>query len=56
MLSSYISAVIKKGLRFIRENNKNDDKEDLLSQIKACNPTFSRFSFYRFIPGAQYDE
>lgn len=37
VLSSYISSVIKKGLRFIRENNKNDDKESLLSQIKACN-------------------
>jgi hypothetical protein len=29
--------VIKKALRFIRENNKKDDKEALLSQIKACN-------------------
>jgi hypothetical protein len=37
VLSSYISSVIKKALRFIRENNKKDDKEALLSQIKACN-------------------
>jgi superfamily II DNA or RNA helicase len=37
VLSAYISSVIKKALRFIRENNKKDDKEALLSQIKACN-------------------
>lgn len=37
VLSSYISSVIKKGLRFIQENTKNDDREALLSQIKACN-------------------
>jgi superfamily II DNA or RNA helicase len=37
VLSSYISSVIKKALRFIRENNKKDDKEALLSQIEACN-------------------
>lgn len=36
-LSSYISSVVKKCLRFIRENNKHNDKEALLSQIKACN-------------------
>jgi hypothetical protein len=28
---------VKKALRFIRENNKQNDKEALLSQIKACN-------------------
>jgi superfamily II DNA or RNA helicase len=38
VLSNYISLVIKKSLRFIRENYKSDDKEEaLLSQIKACN-------------------
>ena len=36
-LSSYITSVVKKCLRFIRENNKQNDKESLLSQIKACN-------------------
>ncbi|NNU77566.1 hypothetical protein [Clostridium estertheticum] len=36
-LSSYISSVVKKCLRFIRENNKQYDKEALLSQIKAYN-------------------
>jgi HKD family nuclease len=37
ILSAYISSVVKKALRFIRENNKQNDKEALLSQIKACN-------------------
>jgi hypothetical protein len=38
ILSSYISSVIKKALRFVREkNNKLDDKVALLSQIKVCN-------------------
>ena len=36
-LSSYISSVVKKCLRFIRENNKQNDTEALLSQIRACN-------------------
>ncbi|MGH4121263.1 DUF3427 domain-containing protein [Clostridium sp.] len=36
-LSSYVSSVVKKCLRFIRENNKQSDKEAMLSQIKACN-------------------
>ncbi|HEY8804095.1 MAG TPA: DUF3427 domain-containing protein [Clostridium sp.] len=36
-LSNYISSVVKKCLRFIRENNKQNDKKALLSQIKACN-------------------
>lgn len=44
ILSSYISAVIKKALRFIRENNKKDDKEALLSQIKACNEIIQSLS------------
>jgi superfamily II DNA or RNA helicase len=37
VLSAYISSVVKKALRFIRENNKQNDKEALLSQIKASN-------------------
>lgn len=37
ILSAYISSVVKKALRFIRENSKQNDKEALLSQIKACN-------------------
>lgn len=37
ILSTYISSIIKKALRFIRESNKKDDKEALLSQIKVCN-------------------
>lgn len=44
ILSSYISTVIKKALRFIRENNKKDDKEALLSQIKACNEIIQSLS------------
>lgn len=37
ILSAYISSVVKKALRFIRENSKQNDKEALLSQIEACN-------------------
>lgn len=44
VLSAYISSVIKKALRFIRENNKKDDKEALLSQIKACNELIKALS------------
>lgn len=45
VLSNYISLVIKKSLRFIRENFKADDKEEaLLSQIKACNELIESLS------------
>lgn len=45
VLSNYISLVIKKSLRFIRENYKSDDKEEaLLSQIKACNELIESLS------------
>lgn len=44
ILSAYITSVVKKSLRFIRENNKKDDKEALLSQIKACNELISSLS------------
>jgi hypothetical protein len=37
ILSAYISSVVKKALRFVRENNKQNDKEAMFSQIKACN-------------------
>lgn len=37
ILSAYISSVVKKALRFVRENSKQNDKEALLSQIQACN-------------------
>lgn len=37
ILSDYISSIVKKALRFIRENSKQNDKEALLSQIEACN-------------------
>ncbi len=37
ILSAYISSIVKKALRFIRENSKQNDKEALLSQIEACN-------------------
>lgn len=44
VLSNYIAPVIKKALRFIRENNKKCDKEALLSQIKACNELIKALS------------
>ncbi len=44
MLSGYISSVIKKGLRFIRESSTENDKEALLLQIKACNEVIKTFS------------
>lgn len=44
MLSGYISSVIKKGLRFIRESNNENDKEALLLQIKACNEMIKTLS------------
>jgi superfamily II DNA or RNA helicase len=44
ILSAYISSVVKKALRFIRENNKQNDKEALLSQIKACNELIKSLS------------
>ena len=45
ILSSYISSVLKKALRFVREkNNKLDDKDALLSQIKVCNELIQSLS------------
>lgn len=44
ILSAYISSVVKKALRFIRENNKNSDKDALLFQIKACNELIESLS------------
>jgi superfamily II DNA or RNA helicase len=45
LLSGYISAVIKKALRFVREkNNKLEDKDALLSQIKVCNELINNLS------------
>lgn len=45
LLSGYISVVIKRDLRFVREkNNKLDDKDALLSQIKVCNEIIKSLS------------
>ncbi len=58
-LSSYISSVVKKCLRFIRENNKQNDKEALLSQIKACNKLIeglSKLAEEKSIEGFKIDE
>lgn len=58
-LSSYISSVVKKCLRFIRENNKQNDKEALLSQIKACNDLIqglSKLTEDKNIEGFKIDE
>lgn len=44
VLTSYTSSVIKKCLRFVRESNKQNDKEALLSQIKACNELIKSLS------------
>ncbi|MDW8802484.1 DUF3427 domain-containing protein [Clostridium sp. A1-XYC3] len=59
ILTSYISSVVKKCLRFIRENNKQNDKEALLSQIKACNElikSLSKMADEKNIEGLKIDE
>jgi superfamily II DNA or RNA helicase len=59
ILSAYISSVVKKALRFIRENNKQNDKEALLSQIKACNElikSLSKLAEERNIEGFKIEE
>ena len=58
-LSNYISSVVKKCLRFIRENNKQNDEEALLSQIKACNEliqSLSNLADEKDIEGFKIDE
>ncbi|MBI6874884.1 DUF3427 domain-containing protein [Clostridium aciditolerans] len=59
ILTRYISSVVKKCLRFIRENNKQNDKEALLSQIKACNElikSLSKIADEKNIAGLKIDE
>ncbi|WP_202708322.1 DEAD/DEAH box helicase [Sporosalibacterium faouarense] len=43
ILSSYISSVTRRALRYVRGNN-SDDKEALLNQIKTCNDIISTLS------------
>jgi len=43
ILSSYISAVARRALRFVRENEE-DDKAALSNQIKTCNSIISMLS------------
>lgn len=59
ILTSYISYVVKKCLRFIRESNKKNDKEALISQIKACNElikSLSKLAHEKNITGLKIDE
>ncbi len=59
ILSAYISSVVKKALRFIREDNKQNDREALLSQIKACNElinSLDKLAVERNIEGFKIDE
>lgn len=59
ILSAYISSVVKKALRFIREDNKQNGREALLSQIKACNElinSLSKLAVKRDIEGFKLDE
>ncbi|EET88952.1 putative helicase [Clostridium carboxidivorans P7] len=59
ILTSYISSVVKKCLRFIRESNKKNDKEALISQIKACNElikSLSKLAHEKNITGLKIDE
>jgi superfamily II DNA or RNA helicase len=59
ILSAYISSVVKKALRLIRENNKQNDKEALLSQIQACNELIqglSKLAEERNIEGFKIEE
>lgn len=45
LLSNYISSATKKALRFVREkNNKLEDKDALVSQIKVCNEIIKSLS------------
>ncbi|MBS4539012.1 DUF3427 domain-containing protein [Clostridium sp. D2Q-11] len=43
ILSSYISNVTRRALKYVRDNN-SDDKEALLNQIKTCNHIISILS------------
>jgi hypothetical protein len=59
ILSAYISSVVKKSLRFVKENNKQNDKEALLSQIQACNELIlglSKLAEERNIEGFKIEE
>lgn len=37
LLSSYISLVTRKALRFVRDNEKSDPKQAIVDQIRTCN-------------------
>lgn len=37
LLSSYISLVTRKALRFVRDNEKSDPKQAIVDQIRICN-------------------
>ena len=59
ILSNYIIHITKKCLRFIGENNKQNDKESLLSQIRACNDLIQNLSIIaneKDIEGLKIDE
>lgn len=59
ILSNYITNVIKLSLRFIRENNNQNNKEALLMQIEACNQlitSLSRLADEKTIEGLKIDE
>lgn len=44
LLSSYISAVTRRALKFIREKNESDNSQSILDQIKTCNEIISILS------------
>ncbi|MFB6467873.1 DUF3427 domain-containing protein [Cytobacillus sp. Hz8] len=44
LLSTYISAVTRKALKFIREQNESDNTQALLDQIQTCNEMISILS------------
>ena len=43
LLSSYISLVTRKALKFVRDN-ETDDQQALINQIRACNEIISTLS------------
>lgn len=43
LLSSYISAVTRRALKFVRDN-ESDDRQALLDQIRTCNDVITVLS------------
>lgn len=44
LLSSYISIITRKALKFVRDKEKDDDQQALINQIRTCNEIISILS------------